>query len=160
MKYPSFGEPLDEVDTAVLDTLRAMLEASDPMPSDLGERVEFALTVQALRAEIAELETLPAELAGARSVDYTRVHTVTFTSESISVVVTITHLDSESARIDGWVEGPAQEAELRERHRTSTVPIDDEGRFAFPAVERGLVQFVFRTGEADAKPVITPSIEV
>lgn len=160
MNASSFGTPLDDVDVAILNALRASLDAADPVPADLDDRVKFALTVHALRAEIAELERLPAELAGARTIDYTRVHTVTFTSESISVVVTITHLDNENSRIDGWVEGPADEAELRERGGASSVPIDDEGRFAFPTVERGLVQFVFRSRADDAKPVITPSIEV
>lgn len=160
MNASSFGAPLDDVDVAILDTLRSALEVADPMPPDLDERVKFALTVQSLRAEIAELERLPAELAGARSGDYTRVHTVTFTSESVSVVVTITHLDAETSRIDGWVDGPATTVELRERGRSSTAAVDDEGRFAFPSVPRGLVQFVFRSEDADAKPVITPSMEV
>lgn len=157
---PTFREPFDELDRDILTALRATLDAADPPPPDLDDRVQFALTVQALRAEIAELEHLPSEMAGVRSIDYTRVHTVTFTSESMSVVVTITHLDNEASRIDGWVDGAAVEAELRERHRTETVAVDDEGRFAFPRVERGLVQFVFRpSSDADA-PVITPAMEI
>lgn len=160
MTAPTYGEPLDDGDIAILAQLRSALDAADPVPPHLADQVQFALTVQALRAEIAELEELPGELVGARSVDYTRVQTVTFTSDSISVVVTITHLDNETARIDGWVEGPTAEAELRERSRTETVPIDEEGRFAFPRVERGPVQFVFRPLTSDAKPVITPTMEV
>ena len=160
MTAPSYGEPLDEGDLSLLAQLRATLETADPVPPDLADQVRFALTVHALRAEIAELEKLPGEVVGARSVDYTRVQTVTFTSESISVVVTITPLDNETARVDGWVEGPTSEAELRARSRTETVPIDDEGRFAFPRVERGPVTFVFRPLTPDAKPVITPTMEV
>lgn len=160
MSAPSYGEPIDDADLGILAQLRATLDAADPVPPDLADQVQFALTVQALRAEIAELEQLPSELAGARSVDYTRVHTVTFTSESISVVITITPLDNETARVDGWVEGPAAEAELRARSRTATVPVDEEGRFAFARVERGPVTFVFRPLTADSKPVITPTMEV
>jgi hypothetical protein len=160
MTAPTYGQPLDERDLAILADLRAVLTVADPMPPDLGDQVQFALTVQALHAEIAELEQLPGEVVGARSVDYTRVLTVTFTSESVSVVITITHLDNETARLDGWVEGPTNEVELRGPTRTSTAPIDAEGRFAFPQVERGQVQFVFWPLTTDSKPVITPRMEV
>lgn len=160
MTEPTFEQPLDDVDRALLHSLRATLEAADPMPPDLDERVQLALTVQALHAEIAELERLPGELAGVRSHDYTRVDTVTFTSESISAVVTISRIDNETARIDGWLDGDIAEVELRERQRTSTTTVDAEGRFVFTRVERGLVQFLFRFAEPGTNPVITPSMEV
>ncbi len=152
--------PLDDVDLAILAELREALEGADPMPADLDERVTFALTVQALRAEIAELERVPAEPVGVRTVDYTRVQTVTFTSESLTAVVTITPLDHDSARLDGWVEGAAREVEIRERNRTATTAIEEDGRFAFPKVERGLAQFVFRLDDDSAAPVITPALEI
>jgi hypothetical protein len=152
--------PLDDLDLAILAELREALETADPMPADLDERVRFALTVQALRAEIAELERVPAEPVGVRTVDYTRVHTVTFTSESLTAVVTITPLDHESARLDGWVEGAAREVEIRERSRAATTGVDKDGRFAFPKVERGLAQFVFRLDGDSAAPVITPALEI
>jgi hypothetical protein len=160
MTRPSFEQPLDDVDIALLQQLRTTLEAADPMPPDLDERVQLALTVQALHAEIAELQRMPAELAGVRSHDYTRVDTVTFTSESMSAVVTISRVDNHTVRIDGWLDGDLTEVELRERQRTSTAPIDADGRFAFAAVERGLVQFVFRFTEGRTNAVITPSMEV
>lgn len=157
---PTFEQPLDDVDAALLHELRAALQIADPMPPDLDERVQLALTVQALHAEIAELERLPTELAGVRSRDYERVDTVTFTSSSLSAVVTITRVDNESVRIDGWVDGDPAEVELRERGRTSSVMIDAEGRFAFARAERGLVQLVFRFADAATSPVITPSMEI
>lgn len=157
---PSFGDSLDDVDGEILRELRTALDAADPMPADLDDTVQFALTVQALRAEIAELERLPADLAAVRSVDYTRASTVTFTSDSMSVVVTITSIDEQTSRIDGWVDGVAAEAELRSRQRTDTATVDEHGRFSFPSVERGMVQFVFRSSDDTAKPVITPAMEV
>jgi hypothetical protein len=157
---PTFDHPLDEIDTALLDELRTTLQTIDPMPPDLDQRVQFALTVQALHAEIAELQRLPGEVAGVRSRDYERVDTVTFTSESMSAVVTITRVDADSARVDGWVDGDLAEVELRERSRTSSVTVDPDGRFAFAHVERGLVQFLFRFVDVEISPVITPSMEV
>jgi hypothetical protein len=157
---PTSEQPLDDLDAAVLDRFRAALQVVDPMPPDLDERVELALTVQALNAEIAELQRVPEDLAGVRSHDYERVDTVTFTGGTMSAVVTISRVDSETARIDGWVDGDLAEVELRERSRTSSVSIDAEGRFAFARVERGLVQFVFRSPGAETSTVITPSMEV
>lgn len=160
MTEPTFEQPLDDVDLALLQALRDTLDGADPMPADLDERVQFALTVQALHAEIAELQRLPGELAGVRSHDYERVDTVTFTGTSMSAVVTITHIDHESARVDGWIDGDVTEVELRERNRSATVTVDGEGRFAFSHVERGLVQLVFRFADPETSPVITPSMEV
>jgi len=157
---PTFEQPLDEVDAALLDDLRTTLQIADPMPHDLDQRVQLALTVQALHAEIAELQRLPGELTGVRSRDYERVDTVTFTSASLSAVVTITRVDGDSARVDGWVDGDLAEVELRERSRTSSVTVDPAGRFAFAHVERGLVQFLFRFADAEISPVITPSMEI
>lgn len=160
MTEPTFGQPLDDVDLEILTQLREALDRADPMPADLDERVQFALTVQALHAEIAELQRVPGELTGVRSHDYERVDTVTFTGTSMSAVVTTTQIDHESARVDGWIDGPVAEVELRERNRTSTVSVDDEGRFAFGHVERGLIQLVFRFADPEVSPVITPSMEV
>ena len=160
MTEPTFEQPLDDVDLALLRTLRDALEVADPMPADLDERVGFALTVQALQAEIAELPRLPGEPVGARSHDYERVDTVTFTSSGMSAVVTISQVDRETARVDGWIDGNASEVELRERNRTSAVEVDPEGRFAFTNVERGLVQLVFRFSDPGTSPVITPSMEI
>lgn len=161
MSTPSHREPLDELDRQILTELRSVLDDADPVPADLDERVRFALTVQALRVEIAELERVPGDLAGVRSPDYTQVRTVTFSSESLSAVVTSTHLDERSCRIDGWIDGAIAEVEIRAQDRTQTTAVDADGRFAFAGVRRGLVQLVFRpAADSDAKPVITPATEV
>ncbi|WP_420113225.1 carboxypeptidase regulatory-like domain-containing protein [Pseudactinotalea sp.] len=160
MTEPDFDQPLDDVDLGLLQALRDTLHAADPMPSDLNDQVQFALTVQALHAEIAELQRLPGTLAGVRSRDYTSVDTVTFTSGTMSAVVTVTRVDDETTRLDGWADGDLAEVELRERNRTSTVAVDAEGRFAFPHVRRGHVQLVFRFTDQETSPVITPSMEV
>lgn len=161
MSTPSHREPLDELDRHILAELRSTLDDADPVPADLDERVRFALTVHALRAEIAELERVPAELSGVRSADYTQVRTVTFSSESLSAVVTSTHLDERTCRLDGWIDGVIAEVEVRAQDRTQTTAVDADGRFAFTGVRRGLVQLVFRpVPDSDAKPVITPAMEV
>ncbi|HEV7146254.1 MAG TPA: hypothetical protein VGN48_04580 [Pedococcus sp.] len=155
-------ELLDGEDLAILGEVREVFDRVDPVPSSLGDRVKFALTVQALEAEVAQLQRLSTEAAGVRSVDYARAQTVTFTSDSITAMVTISALDSETVRVDGWVTGGRVEVELRERSRSSFLATDADGRFVFERIARGLAQFVLRPLDsgAQARPVITPTIEL
>src|SRR6476620_78243 len=63
---------IDEQDLRVLATRRAVVQARDPVPSGLAERAKFAMSVAALEAEIAEITTTTAELAGVRATQYDR----------------------------------------------------------------------------------------
>jgi hypothetical protein len=154
-------EPLDQFDELVLAGVREVQARLDPVPAELADDIKFALSVQALHAEVAELQRLGAEGALVRSVDYTRAETLTFTSDQLSVMVTITELDGERVRLDGWVSGAAGiDIELRQRSRSSTTTADDDGRFAFASVPHGMVQFVFHPGDDTRRPVITPHVEI
>jgi hypothetical protein len=158
---PRADELLDAHDAASLGAVRELFDRIDPVPAMLGDRVKFALTVRALEAEIADLQRLPAEGAGVRSLDYARAQTVTFTTDNLTAMVTITPLGADTVRIDGWVTGGQVEVELRERSRSSIVDTDDDGRFVFERVPRGLAQFVLRPrGGSHTRAVITPSIEL
>ena len=75
-----------------------------PLPAGLTEDIKFALTVQAMHAEVAELQRLGAESALARS-EYTRTQTMTFSAETLSVMVTLSPIDADEVRVDGWVTG-------------------------------------------------------
>ena len=150
----------DEVDAHLLDQLRHLHEVLDPAPGDLVDRVKFAMTVAALEAEVAEIVS-SATLETVRGTDYDRADTVTFASEGLSVMVSIEHGPATRADIIGWVSEPNVEVELRERGRTRTTLVDEEGRFTFSSVERGLVNFVLRRRtDPDAPPIITPAIEL
>lgn len=151
---------LDEHDDHLLDQLRHLHEVLDPPPVDLVDRVKFAMSVAALEAEVAEIVS-SATLETVRGTDYDRADTVTFASEGLSVMVSIEHGPATRADIVGWVSEGDVEVELRERGRTRTTVVDDEGRFTFTGVERGLVNFVLRRrGASDAPPIITPAIEL
>lgn len=152
---------LDDEDTRVLATLRAALDAVDPPPRDLAESVKFRLTVAALEAEVADMVASSPELAGARGTTYHRAATVTFSSETLSAMVSIEPDDAGTSTISGWTSEGDVEVELRERSRTRTTTSDAHGRFRFSGVERGLTHFVFRAhGAGDSPPVITPAIEI
>src|SRR5271166_5087859 len=45
---PSADEPLDDADFGLLDDIRRLFEAADPMPNDLPERIRFSLALRDL----------------------------------------------------------------------------------------------------------------
>ena len=155
------AEPIDEQDLRALAGLRSILQASDPVPSGLAERAKFAMSVAALEAEIAEITTTTAELAGVRSTDYDRAGTITFSSEQLSAMITIELVEGTNARLSGWVTTGSTHIELRERSRTQETTTDEAGRFTFTSVQRGLVHLVMRRlDDPQSRPVITPAIEI
>ncbi len=52
------AEELDPSDHAILNSLRAYYDESDPVPDGLVQRIQFELTLDALQAEIATLTQL------------------------------------------------------------------------------------------------------
>ena len=96
------AEPLDPEDMALLNSLRAYYDEHDPVPDGLVERIQFELTLDALEAEVATLTQLDLASAGTRSAATESVRTITFTSESMTTMVTITPDGEGSVRVDGW----------------------------------------------------------
>ena len=173
-------EPLDGIDVEILAALRDLHTTIDPVPSDLATEIKFRLTVQALHAEVAELQrSAPAELAAAavRADEYAQTESMTFTGDQLSAMNTITALDAEAVRVDGWVttDGCAVELRVRSVEAGGAGPVtehalaDADGRFTFARVRKGMAQFVFRApgpfrpvGGVDQppRPVITPHVEI
>jgi hypothetical protein len=145
-----------------LETLRLMWTERDPMPDDLADRVSVALAVADLDAELLELVEGALTGAGARGEDRTR--TVTFSNETVSVMVTIDH-GAGGARLDGWVtEGGGLRVELRTGPTSRDTVADEDGRFAFDGVPAGLVRLVLHPTDGAAlrlgRPVTTPGVEI
>lgn len=155
------GGAVDETDLRILRDMAELYQQADPVPTGLIERIQFGITLDALHAEIAELQR-SAEFTGVRSAGAADTQSITFTSTSLTTMVTITVLSADQVRIDGWL-APVGEVsvELRTRDRTFTVSSDADGRFVFESVPRGLAQFTMhpRAGE-DGPGVVTPTIEI
>ncbi|MGL4744892.1 MAG: hypothetical protein ACRCZD_12275 [Phycicoccus sp.] len=156
-------EPLDEIDAQLLRATAALFDTIDPVPAGLVEDVKFALTVQALQAEVAELQRTGADEYLVRS-EYTQTQTLTFSAESVSAMVTLTPSSAGTVRIDGWVtghDGPVR-AEVRDAAfaTVASAVTDDDGRFVVEGLDHGLVRFVFRPDDLDVSPVITPAVEI
>jgi len=155
------AEPLDAQDLRALATVRSIFAASDPVPPGLAERAKFAMTVAALEAEVAQIMQTSAEAVGVRAKVYDRAATVTFSTDTLSAMITIESIDGVHARLSGWVSNGPTAVELRERSRTQSTETDAEGRFSFAKVERGLVHLLLRRLDLpDSRPVITPAIEI
>jgi hypothetical protein len=158
------AEPVDRDDVDLLRQVGQLYQHHDPVPDGLVERLQFAITLDALHAEIAQLERMQPELSGARSdsAGATEVQTVTFTSASLTTMITITPAGPKSVRIDGWVApGEGARVELRIVGGHQDVVADEDGRFVFDDVPRGLAQFVVRPrSRGQQAPVITPSLEL
>jgi hypothetical protein len=158
---PQPAGPLDAADAAVLDGVRALYAAADPVPADLLVRIGFALDLENLDAEVFRLDE-SAELVGARGGDEDS-RSITFHSDQLTILVSITSQPDATFVIDGWLTPPGgHRVEVRTpRGPTSTVA-DEQGRFVLIDVPGGLAQFVVEpTGPDGAdrpRSIVTPAI--
>lgn len=161
--HPALDElaagPIDANDLRALEQLAALYDTLDPVPTGMVDRIAFAITLDALHAELAEIER-SADFAGVRS-GATEAQNVTFTSSNLTTMVTITGQSADRVRIDGWAApGGGFGVELRAAGAILHATADEDGRFVFEDVPRGMAQFVLRPPSGSAQPpVITPSIE-
>ncbi|HEV7203604.1 MAG TPA: hypothetical protein VGN18_03280 [Jatrophihabitans sp.] len=151
---------IDAVDVQVLERLAALWDQVDPVPAGLVERIGFGITLDALHAELAELQI--GSLAGVRSAESAATQTVTFSSESLTTMVTISPLGGGSVRIDGWATpGAGLVVELRSIGSSRETTADEDGRFVFDEVPHGMVRFLMRSAEGRGSiHVITPSVDI
>jgi hypothetical protein len=155
--------PLDDVDEAVLASLARALPRVDPVPTGLVERSQFAMTLAALEEEVAEVMSMAsvATMAGAVRADSPPVEarTITFTHDSVTVMIALSPSDDGLVRVDGWLApAAALVVELRQPGADLSTTADDDGRFAFPSVRRGPTSLLVRS--AAGAPVTTPVVEL
>lgn len=162
---PSIDElaagPVDSLDLDMLRELAELYDRLDPVPAGLVERIQFGITLDSLHAELAELQQA-GDLTGVRSGEATSAPTVTFTSQNLTTMVTVTPLSPDRVRIDGWAApGGGLTVELRVGDHTVETVADADGRFVLDDVPRGLARFVLRPPHGTRQaPVVTPAIEL
>jgi hypothetical protein len=150
---------LSEPDTRLLAELDDLLDQVDPVPTDLVDRVRFAVDLEHLDVEVARWERVD-ELAGVRGKG--SPSTITFTVEDLTVMVSLTPA-VRGYRFDGWlVPGGPHTIEVRvDGHGSTSTAADDGGRFALAEVPRGLTQILVHLaaplGQL-ARTVATPTI--
>jgi hypothetical protein len=157
----SAHEPIDEGDFALLGDIREMFLAADPMPADLPERIGFSLALRELEFEVARLSVYEDErLLLARGAEQSR--TITFDSESLTIMIRIDVNGDGTARLDGWIAPPQRRVvDLRTGSDELTADADERGRFVFSRVPRGSAQLFVRAqpGPPGSGPaVVTPAL--
>lgn len=152
------ADPLDAEDVALLAAVRALWEARDPVPEGLAGRIEFALTLDALETEVATLTQVDLATAGSRAGETENVRTVTFSTETLDAMVTLTDAPDGTVRVDGWIApGAAMRVELVVAGSTLVVDADEDGRFVLESVPKGLAKFALHPG---GRTVLSPTIEL
>jgi hypothetical protein len=154
-------EPLDAYDARILARINQLYSELDPVPADLVDRLQFAISLDALEVELAELQLSSSELVAARAEPASAVKTLTFSSDSLTTTVNISSDGPDRIRIDGWIApGGISVVELHQGSVIRQVPADEDGRFVFTDVEHALTRFLIRPQSDDALPVATPAVEI
>jgi hypothetical protein len=148
---------LPEDDVALLAAVAAMLDAADPVPPGLVDRVRFAIELDDVDVELSRLVEM-SSLVGARSDEFTRL--VTFQGDSLTIMITLEQGVDGTTRIDGWLTPAAcRRIEVRCPAGPRSTESDDTGRFSLDAVPAGTVRLVVHDPDG-AHRVITPTIEL
>ncbi len=155
-------EGLDSSDFAVLNSIRAYFDENDPVPDGLVDRIQFEITLDALNAEVATLTSLDLASLGVRSTATEAVRTITFTSESLTTMVTLTPQPDGTVRVDGWAApGAGIRVEILLPSGPREVNADEDGRFVFEDLPSGLAKFALHVPKGDdLSTVLSPTIEL
>jgi hypothetical protein len=143
-------------DDRLLDDLRRVLSAADPVPAHVSEAARLAFDWRTVDDELAELlydSSTETEHAGVRSEDRTRV--LNFAGEHVRLEVEVSG-EGGDRTLTGQLEpvGPAR-IEIRHADRVDTVAVDDQGRFIARGVPTGNVSLRCLL-DAPARALVTP----
>jgi len=164
----NFGadEPRTVEDDALLTDLRRVFESVDPVPEDLVELSLFTLTIERLRADMIELETIATPALAARSSEadereVVRTGTITFACEPVTVMINLSESPTGGLCIDGWVAPPeSYRVELYQPGARVSVDSDDDGAFVLFDVPYGPTCLALRRADGTGPTVCTPVIEL
>jgi hypothetical protein len=128
-------------DASLLDTVREIFAVTDPMPPDLPERIRFMFALRQLNAEVARLVRADEASVGARGDEESR--TITFDSQSLTIMIRIDSNLGDFVRVDGWLAPPqCRRVEMRMTDTSLDARADSSGRFVFPEVPRGTARVI------------------
>jgi hypothetical protein len=154
---PGTGDPMDDTDLAILAGVRELYEELDPMAPDLLDRVQFALALEDVDVEVSRLSARYGVPAGVRGAEETR--TITFDSDSLTIMFSVSPSGDSTVRLDGWLAPPAaHHVELRTESGAMQADADSDGRFAVDDVPHGLAQLVVHPVAEGTRSVVTPSV--
>jgi hypothetical protein len=155
--------PLDGSDQSLLDEVATLLQDVDPLPADLVERMRFALALDEVFDEVAEMARVSDDALAVRAdlTEATRTETLTFSAERLTAMVTVAPTAPGRVRLDGWI-SPAgvRRVAARMQGEDQEVSSDEGGRFVVDSMREGFVQLVFHPQDAEDGLVVTPLFKV
>jgi hypothetical protein len=155
------SSPFTTEDQLLIDGIADVYRRIDPVPATLVERLQFALALESPEFEVLRPYEETGLAAGVRGGEDSR--TITFDSEILTIMISVSAHDEHAVRVDGWLAPPGDHlVELRTSDGPHTVRADDQGRFVLDVVPRGLSQLVVRQGLDDPARAtilaVTPSL--
>jgi hypothetical protein len=163
----SGGQPEDE---RLLTMIRSMFESADPVPAGLVDRIRLSVALAGLKGDLdSELARLTVHEAALARGAPEESRTITFDSNSLTIMIRIDPNADGTVRVDGWLAPPRRcRVELTMADGPITTDADADGRFAFLSVPRGTARIVVRQPEqstAESQPgpfgmktVVTPAL--
>src|SRR5260370_29943798 len=119
---PAADGALDEVDLAILDGIREVFQAVDPMPADLPERIRFSLALRDLEVEVARLVADEDQRAPApRGDEQSRM--ITFDSHSLTIMIRIDSNSDGTALLHTWLAPPPHRTAVTKLPARSLTPL-------------------------------------
>ncbi len=160
LPFPAEG-PLDDVDDAVLDRLAAAWSHRDPVPDSLVAGVTFAVALDEVYAEVADIQREGARpLSGVRGATAdAEAPGMSFSTNDLTMTIMASPRDRGRLRIDGWLTPPeVAVVGLRLPGETRRLA-PEQGRFWFDDVPHGHVQLFVEDDDGDIV-MITPAVEL
>ena len=156
------NSPLDDEDFRILAAMAALYAKEDPVPDGQVDRMIIGTMLAELETELAEMQSIEPELVGARGEVAEQARTITFASDSLTVMITITATGAEQVRLDGWVAPAAKmTVDLQLTAGSLRVESDPDGRFVFEQVITGMAKLILRADEdSEGRAVATPTIQL
>jgi hypothetical protein len=160
------AQALDDADATTLAAVRALYDTTDPVPTDLVERVNFSLALDEMFDEVARMTRVPLDTLAVRGDQSTgtRTETLTFSADRLTAMVTVSRVAPGQLRLDGWLAPPGQwRVRLRLQGKGERDEVaDEQGRFSFEGLEEGFGQLSFHPVDDDAveNAVVTPLFQL
>ena len=161
-RLPSADEPLDDADFGAARTIsascsRPWIRCPPTCPS--GSDSPSRCATWRSRWPGSPRRTSWPWRPGARS----RAGTITFDSDSLTIMIRIDANRDGTVRVDGWLAPPQRrEIEMKTTADPLTAASDEQGRFAFARVPRGTAQLIVQPAEPGlgrhGRSVVTPAL--
>jgi hypothetical protein len=132
--------PPEDRDNELLDALRRVIGAADPLPAHVEDAAREALTWRTVDDELARLlrdSSAEPALAGVRAGEEPRV--LGFAGADLRVEFEVSGSGAERTLIGQLLPAGAARIEIRHADRTTTVDADERGRFSAAGVPAGSI---------------------